>query len=48
MMYNLSSQLPEMRREVYISDEANHAGSYKNNKTEYERILNKFLVKCNI
>ncbi len=48
MVYNLSSQVPDNRKDVYIGKNSGHVGSYKNNAYEYERVVNSFLSKYNM
>ncbi len=48
MVYNLSSQVPEMRRSVYIGSGSGHVGSYRENEREYEMVLGGFLSKFNM
>ncbi len=48
MVYSLSSQVPDTRRDVYIGKEAGHVGSIKENPSEYEKIVNKFLSQYNL
>ena len=48
MVYSLSSHIPELRREVYIGQDAGHVGSYKNNPRKYESVLSGFLSKYNM
>lgn len=48
MVYNLSSQVPDNRKDIYIGKDSGHVGSYKNNAYEYERVVNGFLSKYNM
>ena len=48
MVYNLSSQVPDNRKDTYIGKDSGHVGSYKNNAYEYERVVNGFLSKYNM
>lgn len=48
MVYNLSSQVPDNRKDVYIGKDSGHVGSYKNNAYEYERVVKSFLSKYNM
>ncbi len=48
MVYNLSVQIPEMRRGLYIGVGAGHVHSYKENERNYERALGGFLSKFNM
>ncbi len=48
MVYNLSSQIPQTRRGLFIGSGAGHVGSYNENARDYERALNEFLSKFNM
>lgn len=48
MVYNLSSQIPESRRWVYIAPEAGHVMSYAVDPKKYERKINEFLSAYNM
>lgn len=43
MVYNLSSQIPENRRKIYIAKDATHAMSYAVDPKKYEKEINYFL-----
>lgn len=45
MVYSLSNQVPEYRRELFISSGANHIEGYKKNPKEFEKCVDKFLSK---
>ncbi len=45
MLSNLSSQLPETRREVYVAQDSAHVQSYTNNRQKYERLVHDFLSR---
>lgn len=48
MMYNMSLQIPEQRRQTYVVSEAVHLGAYKQDPKQYEREIDKFLSKYNM
>lgn len=48
MVYNLSSQVPDNKKDIYIGKDSGHVGSYKNNAYEYESVVNSFLSKYNM
>ena len=45
MVYSLSNQVPEYRRELFISSGARHIESYKKNPEAFEKCVDKFLSK---
>ena len=48
MVYSLSNQVPEYRRQLFISRDAKHIESYKKNPKEFETNIDKFLTKYNM
>ncbi len=45
MMYNMSTQIPEHRRQTYVVSDAGHGNAYGQNPKQYEREIDKFLSK---
>ena len=48
MVYNLSSQVPDPRRNLLIVKDAGHCGSYKTDRQLYLSTVNQFLQKYNM
>ena len=43
MMYNMSLQIPEQRRQTFVVSDADHLETYKKNPKAYEKAIDKFL-----